>query len=385
MKKQDASLSIALGLILWLFGSAPLLAEETVAKAAGTTRTYYIAADEIAWDYAPAQMDHAMGHADGRAKIYLERGEDRIGKVYLKAVYREYTNADFTTLKPRPPAWEHMGILGPVLRGEVGDTLKVVFKNQARFPFSMHPHGVVYDKDSEGMTGVPPGETRVYTWQIGERSGPPAGGPSSVVWLYHSHVNEPRDISAGVIGTIIVSARGTTKPDGTPKDVDREFVTLFMIFNENASWYLDHNIATYAPDPKKVNKLRPLPQLVDLDGEAVATGFTASNLRFSMNGYLFGHLPGLTMRKGERVRWYLVALGNAEHTAHWHANVVSDQRRYTDVVPLLSAQMETRDMVAEAVGTWMFHCHVSGHLQSGMYAHYTVEPAAPVSNTSRAP
>ena len=40
--------------------------------------------------------------------------------------------------------------MGPILRGAVGDTIKVVFKNNATHPFSMHPHGVVYKKDSEG-------------------------------------------------------------------------------------------------------------------------------------------------------------------------------------------------------------------------------------------
>ena len=386
MRGRTAWLGMACGVVLLSLAAPQVTAEIIEAKAGtaqGVTRTYYIAADEVAWGYAPGQMDHTMGKGpDARAQVFLENGEDRLGKVYMKAVYREYTNGDFTTLKPRPASWEHLGILGPVLRGEVGDTLKVVFKNQTRYPFSMHPHGVVYDRDSEGMTGVPPGQTFVYTWQAGERSGPTPGGLSSVVWLYHSHVNEPRDVNSGAIGTIIISAKGTTRADGTPTDVDREFVTLFMIFNENTSWYIDHNIATYAADPKAINKLRAVPKLVDVDGEAIATGFTVSNVKFSMNGYLFGHMPGLTMKQGERVRWYLVALGNAEHTAHWHANVVADRGRYTDVVPLLSAQMDTRDMVADAVGTWMFHCHVSGHLQGGMYAHYTVEPRAPATLTS---
>ena len=380
MRSHGAFNGVAAGLMLLSFAYAADAAPATT----GTTRTYYIAADEVAWDYAPAQTAHTMDAFEGRAKIFLDRDEDRLGKVYLKAIYREYTDEQFATLKPRSAQWEHLGLLGPVLRGEVGDTLRVVFKNQTRQPFSMHPHGVVYDKDSEGMTGVAAGETHVYTWRLTERSGPKSGGPSSVVWLYHSHVNEPRDIASGLIGTIIVSARGSTRADGSPKDVDREFVTLFVILNENASWYIDHNIATYAVDPKSINKLRPLPKLVELDGEAVQTGFAAANVKFSMNGYLFGQMPGLVMRKGERVRWYLAALGNAEHTAHWHANVVSDQGRYTDVIPLLSAQMETRDMVAESVGSWMFHCHVSGHLQAGMYTHYTVEPAPPVSLTSEA-
>jgi hypothetical protein len=33
------------------------------------------------------------------------------GQKYLKAIYREYTDATFETIKPRPPQWEHLGIL----------------------------------------------------------------------------------------------------------------------------------------------------------------------------------------------------------------------------------------------------------------------------------
>jgi hypothetical protein len=41
--------------------------------------------------------------------------------------------------------------LGPVIRGVVGDTLKVTFKNKLKeHHTSMHPHGVWYEKDSEG-------------------------------------------------------------------------------------------------------------------------------------------------------------------------------------------------------------------------------------------
>lgn len=48
-------------------------------------------------------------------------------------------------------------ILGPLLRGEVGDILIVVFKNNASRPYSVHAHGVL-----ESSTGWPqaaePGE-----------------------------------------------------------------------------------------------------------------------------------------------------------------------------------------------------------------------------------
>src|SRR5512133_3626020 len=67
----------------------------------GQTRTYYIATDEVKWDYAPSGINQITGEAfDEEANVFVQNGPDRIGKVYLKSQYREYTSADFTTLKP---------------------------------------------------------------------------------------------------------------------------------------------------------------------------------------------------------------------------------------------------------------------------------------------
>ena len=38
---------------------------------------------------------------------------------------------------------------------------------------------------------------------------------------------------------MIITARGRARDDGRPNDVDREFVNMFMIYDENSSWYLD--------------------------------------------------------------------------------------------------------------------------------------------------
>lgn len=40
---------------------------------------------------------------------YLQTGPNGIGKVNIKALYREYTDATFTTLKPRDAKWQHLG------------------------------------------------------------------------------------------------------------------------------------------------------------------------------------------------------------------------------------------------------------------------------------
>jgi hephaestin len=373
-----------LTVVLILFSSAVL------GQSPGKTRTYYIAADEVDWDYAPGGVNKMMGMKfDGYSKVFTERGPHRIGTVYRKALYREYTDDTFSQLKPRLAEWETAGILGPILRAEVGDTIKVVFKNNATRRYSMHPHGVFYDKDSEGAPyddgtsgadkeddAVPPGKTHTYTWKVPERAGPGPNDPSSVVWLYHSHTNELKDVESGLIGAMIITRRGMADADGKPKDVDREFVCLYMLFDENVSWYLDQNIQTFTSDPKGVKKLEFAP--VDDQGNfsGVGSGFTVANAKFAINGYIYGTGPMMTMKRGERVRWYLVALGEqfSVHTPHWHGNVVLHDGKRTDVVPLMQAQMETVDMVPDNPGIWMFHCHIDDHMDAGMATLYKVEP-----------
>ena len=113
--------------------------KQDLPTAGGRVRTYYIAAEETEWDYAPLGIDMMTGKPfEGTAAAYTQPGPNHIGHVYRKAVYREYTDATFATRKPRPPQDEYLGLLGPILRAEVGDTIKVVFKNNASRPYSMH-------------------------------------------------------------------------------------------------------------------------------------------------------------------------------------------------------------------------------------------------------
>ena len=354
----------------------------------GKVRTYYLAAVEVEWDYAPGNVEHMAGKAFAHeGKAWTEQTKDRIGRVYRKAVYREYTDATFSTPKPRPPQWEHLGIMGPMIRGEVGDTIVVQFRNNTTQPYSIHPHGVSYQRDSEGTpypdsdmksSGlVPPGQTHTYVWNVPERAGPGPDDGSSVVWLYHSHNWEPRDVNAGLVGPMVITRRGMARPDGSPKDVDREFAVLLMIIDENQSHYLGHNIQTYAKDPKSVNKSEFVP--LDEDGNfqfLLGRGFGAVNFKYTINGYLFGTMPMMIMKKGEHVRWYVMTLGNGFnfHTPHWHGNVLTVDKHHTDIFPLSPAQFVTADMVPDNAGTWMFHCHVDDHMQAGMMTMYQVLP-----------
>lgn len=153
------------------------------------------------------------------------------------------------------------------------------------------------------------------------------------MWMYHSHTDEIADTNAGLIGMMVVTRAGMARPDGSPKDVDREVFALFSIFNETLSSFLHTNLDRYAEPPRNPNPL---------DGD----DFVESNLKHSINGYLFGNMPMIKLHKGERVRWYVMSMGTETdlHTPHWHDNA----------------------------GIWLFHCHVNDHIKAGMLTRYQV-------------
>ena len=108
--------------------------------------------------------------------------------------------------------------------------------------------------------------------------------------------------------------KGTLNDQGRIKGVDREFALLFTVFDETRSWYVEENIKEYLTDKNPA----PLAQLRSI------FDFWESNLKGTINGYLFGNVPGLTMYKGGKVVWYLLQIGgNTEmHTVHFHGQSV---------------------------------------------------------------
>lgn len=345
----------------------------------GRIRTYYIAADEVDWDYAPSGKDLIHGEKYHFQDDPASKGTIRPNAaVYRKALFREYTNADFKTLKLRSEAWAHLGILGPLIRAEVGDTIEVVFKNNASHDFSVHPHGVFYAKSSEGASyqdetsgndkaddNVAPGVTHTYTWLVPERAGPTEHEGSSAFWVYHSHVNESKDINSGLIGPIIITRRGMARDDGSPKDTDREFVAQFGLYDEHLSWYWDTNLKRLYGDPK------------NYDGSEIRVH--DFHHFYTINGYIDGNGPMMTMHKGECVRWYVFANPNDEetwdiHTGHWHGQTAVIDHMRTDMIMVTPMMSAIADMVPDNPGIWLLHCHMPGHFSAGMRTRFQVLP-----------
>ncbi|XP_036199955.1 coagulation factor V [Myotis myotis] len=326
----------------------------------GNKKYYYIAAEEISWDYAKyAQSDMDNEDTD-------ELPEDTI---YKKVVFRKYLDSTFTQRDPRGESEEHLGILGPVIRAEVDDVIQVRFKNLASRPYSLHAHGLSYEKSSEGKTyedesskwfqednAVQPNSSYTYVWHATGRAGPENPGSACRAWAYYSAVNTERDIHSGLIGPLVICRKGTlNRESGMPVDM-REFILLFMVFDEKKSWYYDK---------KHQSSWRR--------GSSEAE---PSHTFHAINGMIY-KLPGLRMYEQEWVRLHLLNLGGSRdiHVVHFHGQTLLEngtQQHQLGVWPLLPGSFKTLEMKASKPGWWLLNTEVGENQIAGMQTPFLI-------------
>lgn len=58
----------------------------------------------------------------------------------------------------------------------------------------------------------------------------------------------PKDLYSGLIGPLVICKTSWARTFGLKKEIE-EFALLFMVFDENQSWYLDENIKTHIRNP----------------------------------------------------------------------------------------------------------------------------------------
>jgi FtsP/CotA-like multicopper oxidase with cupredoxin domain len=282
----------------------------------GRTREYWIAAVATKWNVVPNERDAIE---DKRF-----RPEET---TFETVVYKAFTPRWERPLPDRPNvAGDNDGIPGPLIRARVGDTVLVHFKNldTLRFePHSMHFHGFRYEFGSDGAfipgfsgpgANVKPGDSFTYRLKA---------VPSSVgVWPYHDHSpSMMKSIDGGMYGAISILGARQRPPD-------KEFVV-----------------------------------------------FLSSHLKFmTINGRAFvGNTPVLHARRGDLVQWDVLAIGDDHHTFHLHGHrwrnpdgTFADTRT---VGPAESFSFRIRE---DVLGTWLYHCHVEGHMSRGMIGIYRV-------------
>ncbi|KAF7654098.1 hypothetical protein LDENG_00074670 [Lucifuga dentata] len=320
---------------------------------------FYIAAEEITWDYAPQMPAHV--DEDFRFQ-YLRQSSNRIGGKYKKAVYTWYKNESFTQRAETAQRKAELGILGPVIRAQVRDVITVVFKNMASRPYSIYPDGLTILKSEEGVNypaggnqphGVQPGETRTYVWTVLEEDVPLDEDSRCLTRMYYSAVDTPRDIASGLIGPILICKSESLNVRNVQVKSDKEQHAMFAVFDENKSWYLDDNIRQYA-DPSKVKKSEP--------------DFYKSNVMHTINGYVFESGPDLGFCYGEIATWHVSSIGAQDYiqTATFYGHPFQLNDRTEDYLSLYPMTGETITMNMDNIGVWLLSTLNSHETTKGM-------------------
>ncbi|MGK5673426.1 multicopper oxidase domain-containing protein [Micromonospora sp. URMC 106] len=250
---------------------------------------------------------------------------------------------------------------GPTIEMTEGECIAITLHNQVSaatlaqlrtdpahpLGVSLHVHGVKYTQVSDGTVQsgsfVPPGESRTYTWfaQLRNRK---TGSPGTAgYWWYHDHVvggpHGTQGLGAGLFGGLVVRRPGDPKPDRT----------YTVVFGDRQSINLRRGAAADT-----------------CDGQHPQPGPTC-----------------LIARKGEKVEFVVVGIGNDMHTFHLHGHSWADTRTglvdngqpFADGIPIIDNkplgpgdsfgfQVTAGDSVGP--GHWMLHCHMQFHSDGGM-------------------
>ncbi|XP_063273022.1 coagulation factor VIII [Prinia subflava] len=334
------------------------------AKDKPMTWTYYIAAEEVDWDYAPVKP---MSLDRNMSSLYLEPGPQRVGSKYKKVVFVEYEDKTFK--KRKVSNQQDKGILGPVIKGEVGDQFKIVFKNLASRPYNIYPHGLTsvrpfyamkpsQEKDVKDIP-IHPGQSFTYSWSLTTEDGPTEADPRCLTRFYYSSINPVRDTASGLIGPLLICSKKSMDQRGNQIMSDNMKLVLFSVFDENHSWYLEENIKRFCSDAAHVDTQDPQ--------------FYASNVMHTINGFVFDNLQ-TKLCLNDVVYWYVLSVGAQTDflSIFFSGNTFKRNMVFEDVLTLFPFSGDTVIMSLEKPGVWTLGCLNPDFRDRGMHAKFTV-------------
>jgi manganese oxidase len=217
---------------------------------------------------------------------------------------------------------------GPTLRGEDGDRVRVILRNELPESTAIHFHGLVTPNAMDGVPDitqppVAPGETFVYEFTL---RGPAVG-------MYHSHHHAQIQVPGGMAGTFLVGQ--VPLPDGV--EVTQEI-------------------------PMHVNDAGPI--------------------GYSINGKSFPATAPVVARQGEHILVHYMNEGLQIHPMHLHGIpqlvVAKDgfplpQPMWMDTVNVAPGERWSVLIEADLPGVWAWHCHILTHAdrKDGMFGMVT--------------
>ncbi|HWO20067.1 MAG TPA: copper oxidase [Kofleriaceae bacterium] len=237
-------------------------------------------------------------------------------------------------------AWGYSGTTpGPLIECALGDRVRIYVTNKLPEPTSVHWHGVLLPNGMDGVAGltqpvIRAGETFKYEFTM-TRAG---------TFMYHPHFDEMTQIALGMVGMIVVHRRDAQRAARRVRDYS-------LMAHE---WKIP--IGAARPDPMAMNDFNTL----------------------TFNSKAFPATEPLVAEQGDLVRIRLGNLGPMDHhPLHLHGHVFEVTETDGGPVPRSARRPETTtlvpvgavrviEFVADALGDWPFHCHMTHHVMNQM-------------------
>jgi manganese oxidase len=227
---------------------------------------------------------------------------------------------------------------GPTIEAVEGDVCRFYVTNRLPAPTTVHWHGLRLINGMDGVNGltqpaIPPGSTFKYEFVLKQHGS----------FMYHPHTDEMTQQGLGMMGMFVIHPR---QPIG-PK-IDRDFAIML------SEWRIDPG--TSRPDPTEMTDFNVL----------------------TMNSKVYPATEPLVCKMGDRVR---VRFGNLSamdhHPIHLHGlepvlveadggaiPLAAQHTANTVLVPV--GALRTWEFVADALGDWPMHCHMTHHTMNQM-------------------
>ncbi|MEI2638536.1 MAG: multicopper oxidase domain-containing protein [Microthrixaceae bacterium] len=245
-------------------------------------------------------------------------------------------------------AWTYNGTVpGPILRGEVGDNIRVKVINKLPMGTDVHMHGMILPNEMDGVAPltqelIPAGGTFTYEYTVTD----PA------IAMYHPHHHGQMTVVNGMWGAMIFSPKG-------------------------GGGMSDYTI----PRGKTVSGVT-IPADLKVSQEHNMVLNDAGVIGLSLNGKSFPATEPYSMKTGD---WMLVNYYNEGlqyHPMHLHQfpqlvvardGIPLDSPYFADTISVGPGERYTVLFQATKPGVWVWHCHILNHAESeeGMFGMVT--------------
>jgi len=245
-------------------------------------------------------------------------------------------------------AWSYNGIVpGPMIKVDVGDTVRVIFNNETPMASDIHWHGLPVPNDQDGVSPytqdmVESGGSFTYEFTLEE----------PMIAMYHAHMHSQISVPNGMFAAFIVGENPI--PHG-------ETISGITI-------------------PEDLVLAEEIPMVLN---DAGVIGLT-------LNGKSFPATAPMVLQEGEWASVHYYNEGLTAHPMHLHGfpqlvyakdGIPLDQPYWADTINVAPGERYSVLFQGSIPGVWVWHCHILTHVESdeglfGMATAVIVEEAA---------